>query len=98
MAGKAIEVLLAEKRNFSPSKKFKKSANVRSASVFNTARKNPQAFWAKAAEELHWFKPWKKVLEWISRWAKWFVGGKINASHNFLDRHVKSERKNKTAI
>ena len=98
MADKAIEVLLDEKRNFSPPKKFKKSANVRSASVFNTARKNPQAFWAKAAEELHWFKPWKKVLEWISRWAKWFVGGKINASHNFLDRHVKSERKNKTAI
>ena len=98
MADKAIEVLLDEKRNFLPPEKFKKSANVRSASVFNTARKNPQAFWAKAAEELHWFKPWKKVLEWISRWAKWFVGGKINASHNFLDRHVKSERKNKTAI
>jgi len=56
MAGKAIEVLLAEKRNFSPSKKFKKSANVRSATVFNSARKNSQAFWTKAAKELHWFK------------------------------------------
>jgi len=98
MADKAIEVLLDEKRNFSPPKKFKKSANVRSASVFNTARKNPQAIWAKAAKEPRWFKPWKKVLEWISRWAKWFVGGKINASYNYLDRHVKSERKNKTAI
>ena len=98
MADKAIEVLLDEKRNFSPPKKFKKSANVRSASVFNTARKNPQAFWAKAAEELHWFKPWKKVLEWSSPWAKWFVGGKINASDNYLNRHVKSEGKNKTAI
>lgn len=98
MADKAIEVLLDEKRNFSPPKKFKKSANVRSASVFNTARKNPQAIWAKAAKELHWFKPWKKVLEWSSPWAKWFVGGKINASDNYLDRHVKSEGKNKTAI
>ena len=85
MAGKAIEVLLAEKRNFSPSKKFKKSANVRSASVFNTARKNPQAFCATAANEPHWFKPWIKVLEWNSPWAKWFVGGKINASYNYLD-------------
>jgi acetyl-CoA synthetase len=98
MADKAIEVLLDDKRNFSPPKKFKKSANVRSASVFNTARKNPQAFCATAAKEPHWFKPWKKVLEWNSPWAKWFVGGKINASYNYLDRHVKSGRKNKTAI
>ena len=64
MADKAIEVLLDEKRNFPPPKEFKKSANIRSGSVFNTARKNPQAFWAKAAKELHWFKPWKNVLEW----------------------------------
>jgi acetyl-CoA synthetase len=63
MADKAIEVLWDEKRNFLPSKKFKKSANVRSVSVFNTARENPQTFWAKAAKELHWFKPWKEVLE-----------------------------------
>ena len=88
MADKAIEVLLDEKRNFPPPKEFKKSANVKSASVFNTARKNPQAFWAKAAKELHWFKPWKKVLEWNSPWAKWFIGGKLNASYNCLDRHV----------
>ena len=64
MADKAIEVLLDEKRNFPPPKEFKKSANLKSAAVFNTARKNPQAFWAKAAKELHWFKPWKKVQEW----------------------------------
>ena len=63
MADKAIEVLLDDKRNFLPPKKFKKSANVRSASVFNTARKNPQACWAKAAKEFHGFKPWKEVLE-----------------------------------
>jgi acetyl-CoA synthetase len=98
MADKAIEVLWDDKRNFSPPKKFKKSANVRSASDFNVARKNPQAFCATAANEPHWFKPWIKVLEWNSPWAKWFVGGKINASYNYLDRHVKSERKNKTAI
>ena len=52
MADKAIEVLLDEKRNFPPPKEFKKSANIKSAGVFNTARKNPQAFWAKAAKEL----------------------------------------------
>jgi acetyl-CoA synthetase len=52
----------------------------------------------QSRQRLHWFKPWKKVLEWSSPWAKWFVGGKINASDNYLDRHVKSEGKNKTAI
>ena len=98
MADKAIEVLLDEKRNFPPPKQFKKSAHAKSQSVFSSARKNPQAFWAKAAKELEWFKPWKKVLEWDSPWAKWFVGGKINASYNCLDRHVKTERKNKAAI
>jgi acetyl-CoA synthetase len=60
MADKAIEVLLDEKRNFSPPKAFRKAANMKSAATFNAARKNPQAFWAKAAKELHWFKPWKK--------------------------------------
>ena len=98
MADKAIEVLLDEKRHFSPPKEFKKNANIKSAGVFNTARKNPQVFWAKAAKELHWFKPWKKVLEWNSPWAKWFIGGKLNASYNCLDRHVSSSRKNKAAI
>ena len=88
MADKAIEVLLDERRNFPPPKEFKKSAHARSASILNSARKNPQAFWAKAAKELDWFKPWKKVLEWKTPWAKWFTGGKINASYNCLDHHV----------
>ena len=98
MADKAIEVLLTEKRNFPPPKEFKKSANMNSAGTFNSARKNPQAFWAKAAKELHWFKPWTKVLEWKSPWAKWFIGGKLNVSYNCLDRHVNNGRKNKAAI
>jgi len=83
---------LHEKRNFPPPKAFKKSAHARSASIFTSARKNPQAFWAKAAKELEWFKPWKKVLEWNSPWAKWFIGGKIDASYNCLDRDVKRLR------
>src|SRR4030095_3226192 len=98
MADKAIEVLLDERRNFPPPKEFKKSANFKDAGVFNSARKNPQAFWAKAAKALHWFKPWKKVLEWNMPWAKWFIGGKLNASYNCLDRHVLGGRKNKAAI
>ena len=50
------------------------------------------------ARELHWFKPWDKVLEWNCPWAKWFVGGQINLSYNCLDRHVSTWRKNKAAI
>jgi acetyl-CoA synthetase len=98
MADKAIEVLLEERRNFPPPKSFKKSAHIKSAQVLLKARKDPKAFWAKAAKELDWFKPWKKVLEWNCPWAKWFIGGKINASYNCLDRHVKGGRKNKAAI
>src|SRR5258705_10162759 len=98
MADKPIEVLLQEKRTFPPPKAFKKSANIRNARVFAQARKDPKAFWARAAKELDWFKPWKKVLEWNTPWAKWFVGGKLNASYNCLDRHVKSGGKNKAAI
>ena len=99
MADKAIEVLLNEKRNFPPPKGIQEkqlTSRTRASSI--RARKNPQAFWAKAAKELDWFKPWKKVLEWNSPWAKWFIGGKLNASYNCLDRHVKIGRKNKAAI
>jgi acetyl-CoA synthetase len=73
MADKAIEVLLDERRNFPPPKEFKKSANMKNADTFNAARKNPQAFWAKAAKELHWFKSWRTVLEWNFPRAKWLM-------------------------
>ncbi len=98
MADKPIEVLLQEKRTFPPPKSFKQSANVTSAQIFARAKKDSNAFWAAAAKELVWFKPWKKVLEWKSPWAKWFIGGKINASYNCLDRHVEGGRGNKAAI
>jgi hypothetical protein len=53
MADKPIEVLLKEGRSFPPPRSFKKSAHAKSA-TFNSARKNPQAFWAKAAKGLEW--------------------------------------------
>ena len=51
MADKAIEVLLEEGRSFPPPKDFKKSAHVKSAEIFARARRNPEAFWAKAAKK-----------------------------------------------
>lgn len=60
--------------------------------------KDVPAFWDKAARELEWFSPWTQVLEWDSPWAKWFVGATCNITHNCLDRHVKTWRKNKAAL
>ncbi len=59
---------------------------------------DPEGFWAKAAEELEWFTPWQRVLDWQYPWAKWFVGATCNISYNCLDRHVKTWRRNKVAL
>lgn len=92
MADKAIEVLLHEKRNFAPPKQFKKLANAKSVSVFTSAHKNPQAFWAQPLRSLEWFKPWKKFCNGIRLGPSGLPGGKINASYNCLDRHIKRLR------
>ncbi len=58
----------------------------------------PEKFWAECGNQLAWFKPYDKVLEWNFPFAKWFVGGKINASYNCLDRHLTDGRRNKVAF
>jgi acetyl-CoA synthetase len=58
---------------------------------------NPEAFWAEEAKQLDWFKSWDGVLEWKNKKARWFNGGKLNASHNCVDRHAATWRKNKVA-
>ena len=85
---KTIEALLLEKRQFPPPKKFSEQANVRDPSVYRKADRDFEKFWAGFARELSWYKPWKRVLDWKPPKAKWFVGGKLNASVNCLDRHV----------
>ncbi|HEV8243475.1 MAG TPA: acetate--CoA ligase [Nitrospirales bacterium] len=60
--------------------------------------KDVPGFWDKAARELEWFSPWTQVLQWDYPWAKWFVGATCNISHNCLDRHLKTWRKNKVAL
>ena len=59
---------------------------------------DPLHFWENAARSLHWFEPWKEVLKWDPPAAQWFVGGKINASYNCCDRHIKASQRNKAAI
>lgn len=93
-----VEALLEEKRKFEPSEAFKKTANIQDETLFQNAKKNRELFWEECAKNLEWFEPWKKVLEWNPPNAKWFVGGKLNASYNCLDRHILKETKNKAAL
>jgi acetyl-CoA synthetase len=98
----AIESTLTENRVFPPPAEFSEQAHIKSfeeyEKLYAEAAENPEAFWAKQAEELDWFKKWDTILEWNEPHAKWFVGGKINISYNCLDRHLKTWRKNKAAI
>src|SRR3989338_9028322 len=62
------------------------------------AKKNPQAFLAKQSQALDWFQEWNKILDWKPPFAKWFVGGKLNACYNCVDRHIESKTRNKAAL
>jgi acetyl-CoA synthetase len=90
--------LLQEDRTFPPSDVFRAQANVRDEGVYARADADPEAFWARFASELEWFTPWTRVLDWEPPHAKWFVGGKLNASVNCVDRHARGPRKNKAAL
>ena len=95
---KAIEALLREKREFRPPKDFVRQANVSNSGVYKKADRAFEKFWANFARELHWFKPWKRVLDWKPPKAKWFVGGKLNIAYNCIDRHLSGPRRNKAAL
>ena len=97
-----IESTLTESRSFPPPEEFSRNAIISGAEEYEKLRArasaDPDGFWSDIARELHWFKPWEKVLEWNVPWVKWFLGGKLNLSYNCLDRHVETWRKNKAAI
>jgi acetyl-CoA synthetase len=93
-----ISDLLREDRTFPPTESFRKHALVRDESIYAEAERDPEAFWARFADELEWSRRWDRVLDWQPPHAKWFVGGKLNASANCLDRHVRGARRNKAAL
>lgn len=99
---KDITSVLKEGRIFPPNESFSQQAHIKSMAeyeeIYQRAAKDPEGFWSEIAQDLEWFKPWEKVLDWQLPFAKWFVGGEINISHNCLDRHLKTWRKNKAAI
>ena len=86
-----------EDRLFPPSAEFAAQANAQ-ASMYDDGEKDRLAFWEKQAHALQWDAPWTTVLDWQPPFAKWFVGGKINASVNALDRHVNEGRGDRVAF
>lgn len=93
-----IDALLQEDRRFPPSDAWKRDATITDPGIYARAAADPEAFWAGFAGELEWSTPWTRVLEWKSPHAKWFVGGKLNASVNCVDRHARGPRRNKAAF
>ncbi len=62
------------------------------------ARQDPEGFWAERARALDWFEPWTEVLRFDPPDHQWFLGGKLNVTVNVIDRHARSERRNKAAV
>lgn len=93
-----VDNLLKEDRLFQPTDAFKSQAIMNDPAIYESAAKDPQGYWVDHAKTLDWFKEWDQVLDWQPPFAKWFIGGKINASYNCLDRHVKAGLGEKLAI
>ncbi|MGY2700785.1 acetate--CoA ligase [Nocardioides sp. HB32] len=98
MSEETLSNLLKEDRRFEPPAEIAEHANLR-AEAYDRAAQDPEAFWAEQAERLSWDEKWDRVLDWDDRpFAKWFVGGRLNASYNCVDRHVEAGRGDKVAL
>jgi acetyl-CoA synthetase len=97
MTEDSLSNLSHETRTFAPSVEFAAQANAK-ANLYDEAEADRLGFWEKQAKNLHWDSPWFEVLDWQPPYAKWFVGGKLNASFNALDRHVNEGRGSRVAF
>ena len=93
-----FEDLLEETRRFDPPPAFRDGARVRDDEIYRRAESDPVAFWESHARELEWMRPWDVPLQGEGPDARWFVGGRLNASVNCLDRHVRGPHRNKAAL
>ncbi|MBM3470382.1 MAG: acetate--CoA ligase [Armatimonadetes bacterium] len=98
MSSRPIESLLDERRRFPPPEAFRARAVVTDEGIYEEAGREPEAFWERAAGDLHWFRRWNQVLDWKLPEARWFVGGRTNMAFNCLDRHLTTARRSKAAI
>ncbi|MBI5967131.1 MAG: acetate--CoA ligase [Deltaproteobacteria bacterium] len=104
-AKKTITSMMEETRKFAPPKEFSQKAHIKSLEeykrLYERSLKDPEGFWGEQAQNLEWFKKWDKILDYSfgdNLYIKWFAGGKINATINCLDRHLKTWRRNKAAL
>ena len=99
-----IDVLLHETRHYAPSTAQIKGAHIKGTEeyerLYRESIEDPDGFWGRVAEILYWRRPWDKVSEcdFFKPDIKWFLGGKLNASENCIDRHLDGPRRNKAAI
>jgi acetyl-CoA synthetase len=94
-----LDVLLSTEQTFPPPAEFAAQANASDPEVYERADTDPETWWASWAEKLDWTRPWDEVLDWSDPpFAKWFVGGTLNASANCLDRHVEAGRGDRVAF
>jgi acetyl-CoA synthetase len=101
--GGQIDTVMQETRLFPPSDEFASQARIGSMAeyeeLYQRAKQDPEAFWGELGrQELHWFEEFHTVLEWNEPDARWFIGGKTNASYNCLDIHLDTELADQTAI
>jgi acetyl-CoA synthetase len=96
-ADATIDALLSENRVFEPPDGFRARALWNDPGVYERASKDPEGFWAEQAESLAWSRKWDAVTEWTPPWVKWFLGGRLNASYNCLDRHLEAGGGDKVA-
>ena len=94
-----LDVLLQTEQTFPPPPEFAAQANASDPGVYERADADPETWWASWAEKLEWIEPWEQILDWSEPpFAKWFVGGKLNACANCLDRHVDAGRGERVAF
>jgi acetyl-CoA synthetase len=92
------EVLLKVEEKINPPAHILEEAHIKDyESIYKKSIENPDAFWTEVAQDITWFKPFSKVLEWNFPYAKWFLDAKLNASYNCLDRHIEEGLRNKVA-
>src|SRR5579864_9334628 len=98
----SIESSLQEQRVFPPPQEFSRRAHLKSRDeydrLYRESIEQPEQFWGRMAGEIHWFKKWDQVLDWKPPYARWFVGGKLNASYACLDAQIERGLGDKAAI
>ncbi|WP_182525437.1 acetate--CoA ligase [Nocardioides dongkuii] len=98
MSDQTLSNLLKEDRRFEPPAELAAEANLKEE-AYARAAADREGFWAEQADRLDWDRRWDQVLDWSNPpFAKWFVGGRLNAAYNCVDRHVEAGRGDKVAF